>query len=92
MSVLLVPVAARATFFPLTRLSLASLRVMVTVIVAVLSATAEVGAAAIVDTLADTAPDVKVTVTVLVRLRLSVISVAEIVFASVFVDLMVAVA
>lgn len=91
MSVLPVPVAAMVTFFPLTTLLLASFSVMVTVIAAVLSATAEAGDAVIVEALADTAPAVKVTVAVLVRLMLSVVSVADIVFASALVDLITAV-
>lgn len=91
MIVLLVPVADMVTFFPLTGLPLASLSVMVKVMAAMPSAKAEVGVAATVEALVDTAPGVKVTVAVLVRLILSVASVAEIVLASALVDLMVAV-
>lgn len=50
-----------------------------------------VGEAAIVDTLADTAPAVNVTVAVLVRVILSVVSVADMVFTSALVDLITAV-
>lgn len=83
--------ADTVTFFPLTGLPLASLSVTVRVMAAVLSATAEVGDAVIVDALTDTAPAVNVTVAVLVRLMLSVILMADIVFASALVDLMTAV-
>jgi hypothetical protein len=50
-----------------------------------------VGEIITVDTLADTAPGVKVTVTVLINAMLSVVSVADIVLVSATVDLMVAV-
>lgn len=80
------------TFFPLTGLSLASSRVTVTVAPEALSTGIEAGETMSVDLLADTGPGVKVTAAVLARAMLSVVSVAEIVFASAFVDLMVAVA
>lgn len=84
-----VPVADIVTFFPLTGLSLTSSRVTVTVAPDALSTEIELGETIIVDLLAD--PGVKVTVTVLVRVMLSVVTVAEMVLASAFVDLMVAV-
>lgn len=59
--------------------------------VATPSATNVVGLAVIVDTVADTAPTVKVTVTVLDKARLSVASVAEMVLVSTNVDFIIAV-
>lgn len=59
--------------------------------VAVSSATNEVGEAEIVDTVAETAPTVKVTVVVLVKAILSVVSVAEMVLVSTTVDFIIAV-
>lgn len=50
-----------------------------------------VGEAEIVDTVAETAPGVKVTVAVVVKAILSVVSVAEMVLSSALVDFMVAV-
>lgn len=60
--------------------------------VAVLSATSVVREAEIVDTVGDTAPTVKVTVAVAVKVIVSVVSVAERVLASGLVDFIVAVA
>lgn len=89
--VLPVPVVEMLTLFPLTGLSLASSRVTVTVSPAVLSTEIELGETAIVDLLADTAPGTNMTMAVLVRGKLSVVSVAEMIFVSAFVDLIVAV-
>lgn len=55
------------------------------------SATSVVGEAEIVDTVAETAPTVKVTVVVLVKATLSVVSVAERVLVSTTVDFIIAV-
>ena len=77
------------TFLPLTGLSLASNRVTVTVTVS--STDGDEVETEIVDLLAETAPAVKVTVAALVRLMLSVVSVAEMVLTSALVDLIVAV-
>lgn len=89
--VLFVPDTMMLTVLALTGLLKASSKVIVTVVVAVLSATTISGEMVTVDLLADTAPEVKVTVAVLIKFRLSVVSVAEIVLVSAFVDLMVAV-
>lgn len=87
-----VPVADIVTFLPLTGLPLESLSVTVTVIADVLSAMVEEGDAAMVDALADTAPAMNDTVAVWVKLMLSVVSMADIVFVSAWVDLITAVA
>lgn len=85
------PVADIVTVLPLIGLLLASLSVMVKVMAEMPSARAEVGEATIVEVLVDTAPAVNVTVAVLVRVMLSVASVADMVLASALVDLRVAV-
>lgn len=87
-----VPVVEMVTLLPLIGLLLLSSNVMVTVIDKFPSATADVGEADIIDVAPDIGPEVKVTVVVLIRLMLSVVLVADIVFVSAFVDLIVAVA
>lgn len=84
--------AETETFLPETGLPKASFKVTVIVDIVVLSAGKLAGAAEMVDTLADTAPAVKVTATVLDKATLSVVSVAEIVLVSALVDFMVPVA
>lgn len=90
--VLAVPVAEIVTFFPPKALLLASFRVTVTVMAEMPSAMAEVEEAEIVDVLTDGSPGVKVIVTVLVRVMLSAVTVAEIILTSALVDLTLAMA
>lgn len=84
-------VADIVTFFPLTGLPSLSLSVIVTVTPVVLSVDTGLGGIVIVDALAETGPAMKVTVTVLVRVILSIITVVEMVFISALVDLILAV-
>jgi hypothetical protein len=86
-----VPVDDIVTLFPLTGLPSLSLSVMVTVAPVVLSVETGLGGAAIVDTLAETGPAMKVTVAVLVKVMLPSVTVAVMVLVSALVDLMVAV-
>jgi hypothetical protein len=85
------PVAEMVTLFPETGLLNWSFKVMVMVEPDRLSTVNRLGEAETVETLADTAPTVNVTVTVLVNVMLSVVSVAETVFVSDLVDLILAV-
>ena len=78
-------------FFPETRLPKASVKTMVMVEPEVLSTDKEANDTEIVETLADTAPGVNTNVAVFVSVMPSVVSVAEMVFVSALVDLIVAV-